>query len=117
MPKVMIVDDDPTTTKLLQTLLELDGFDVVVAPRGYVAIDLAPKTNPDAFLVDYNLQDMEGVELIIRLRANAQFANAPIIMASGLDREEVALEAGANAFLIKPFEPNLLAEMFYDLLG
>ena len=117
MPKVLIVDDDPTTTKLLRTLLELDGFEAEAAARGHLALDKALATHPDAFLIDYHLQDMEGVELVVKLRANSQFAKAPIIMASGLDREDVALKAGANAFLIKPFEPNLLAKMFYDLLG
>ncbi len=117
MPKVLIVDDDPTTVKLLKTLLELDGFDVEIAARGHLAMEKAQDTNPDVFLIDYHLQDMEGVELVAHLRATAQFAQAPIIMASGLDREAEAFDAGANAFLIKPFEPNLLAELFYDLLG
>ncbi|MBN1565048.1 MAG: response regulator [Anaerolineae bacterium] len=117
MPKVLIVDDDPTTTKLLQTLLELDGFEVEVAARGHLAIDKAQETNPDVFLIDYYLQDMKGVELVTHLRATAQFGEAPIIMASGLDHEDEAMAAGANAFLIKPFEPNLLADIFYDLLG
>jgi DNA-binding response OmpR family regulator len=117
LPKVLIVDDDPTTVKLLRTLLELDGFDVEVAARGHLAIDKAQETNPDVFLIDYHLQDMEGVELVAHLRATAQFVQAPIIMASGLDCEDEALKAGANAFLIKPFEPNRLADIFYDLLG
>jgi DNA-binding response OmpR family regulator len=117
LPKVLIVDDDPTTVKLLRTLLELDGFDVEVAARGHMAFEKAQETSPDVFLIDYQLQDMEGVELITHLRAAAQFAQAPIVMASGLDREDEALKAGADAFLIKPFEPNLLAELFYNLLG
>jgi two-component system phosphate regulon response regulator PhoB len=117
LPKVLIVDDDPTTVKLLRTLLELDGFDVDVAARGQMAIEKVQETSPDVFLIDYHLQDMEGVELVAHLRATAQFAQAPIVMASGLDCEDEALEAGANAFLIKPFEPNSLAELFYDLLG
>jgi DNA-binding response OmpR family regulator len=117
LPKILIVDDDRTTVKLLQTLLELDGFEVEVASRGEVALEVADETRPDVFLVDYHLVDMDGVELVSHLRANPQFANAPIIMASGLDKEDEAVDAGANAFLIKPFEPDSLADLFYDLLG
>lgn len=117
MPRVLIVDDDPTTVKLLQTLLELDGFDVSIAARGQIAIDSLDTVHPDAFLIDYHLQDMEGTELVVKLRANPKFAKAPIIMASGLDKSDEAMDAGANEFLVKPFEPNDLAEIFYDLLG
>lgn len=117
MPRVLIVDDDPTTVKLLQTLLELDGFEVSVAPRGQMAFDSLQEFRPDAFLIDFHLHDMDGTELVEMLRANAEFANAPIIMASGLDKEDEALSAGADEFLVKPFEPNLLADIFYDLLG
>ena len=117
MPKILIVDDDRTTTKLLQTLLEMDGFDVVIASRGEKAFDIAREANPDAMLIDYHLSDMEGVELVTRFRADEVFAKTPIVMASGLDVETEALKAGANKFLVKPLEPGSLADMFNGLLG
>ncbi len=116
MPKILIVDDERTTVKLLQTLLEMDGFEVLNAARGQEALEVAQKTPPDAFLVDYRLVDMTGLDLIAALRNQPAFAQTPIVMASGLDMEEQALAAGANLFLIKPFEPNKLADIFYDLL-
>ena len=113
----MIVDDDRTTVKLLQTLLEMDGFVVVNAPRGHTAYAMAHDAKPDLFLVDYHLADMEGVDLIVRLRADPVFASTPIVMASGLNVEGAALKAGANTFLAKPFEPSKLADLFYSLIG
>lgn len=117
MPKILIVDDDRTTVKLLQTLLEMDGFEVLMAARGQAAIELARQNRPDIILVDYHLADMEGSELVIQFRADTAFAELPIVMASGLDMEDVARKAGANEFLIKPFEPSKLAALFYGLLG
>jgi DNA-binding response OmpR family regulator len=112
----MIVDDDRTTVKLLQTLLEMDGFEVVVTGYGQQALALAQKTQPDIFLVDYHLADMDGVELVGQLRANPTFAHTPIVVASGRNVEDQVREAGADLFLIKPFEPNKLASTFLNLL-
>lgn len=117
MPKILIVDDDRTTVKLLQTLLEMDGFEVVMAARGQAALELAREAVPDVFLVDYHLADMAGVELVSLLRAEPMFSKTPIVMASGLNMEEEALKAGANKFLIKPFEPNKLADLFNSMIG
>lgn len=117
MPKILIVDDDRTTVKLLQTLLEMDGFDVSMASRGATALELAQQQKPDVFLVDYHLTDMEGVELVRTLRRDPLFAQTPIVMASGLNVEDSALKAGADRFLFKPFEPGKLADLFNGLIG
>lgn len=117
MPKVMIIDDDRTTVTLLQTLLELDGFDVATVGSGGEAMEAAIREKPDVFLMDYHLSDMEGVDVIRDLRATAEFAKTPIIMASGMNVEEEAKAAGANAFLVKPFEPDDLPKLFNELLA
>lgn len=117
MPKVMIVDDDRTTVKLLQTLLELDGFEVAVAGRGAEVIELAHQFKPDIFLMDYHLSDMDGVDVLRDLRAGGPFVNTPVVIASGLDVEEEVMEAGADRFLIKPFEPDDLPPLFHSLIG
>ena len=117
MPKVMIVDDDQTTVKLLQTLLELDGFDVSISPRGADALSLADKVVPDIFLLDYHLSDMDGVDILREMRAGGPFANTPVVMTSGLDVEDEVMEAGATAFLVKPFEPDDLPVLFNRLIA
>ena len=117
MPKVMIVDDDRTTVTLLKTLLELDGFDVTIVPRGGMVIDKARQEKPDIFLLDYHLADMEGTTVTQNLRADPMFANTPIVMASGLNVEDEAKKAGASMFLVKPFEPSSLAGIFNKLIA
>jgi len=115
--KIMIVDDDRTTVKLLQTLLELDGFDVAVVGRGADVLPHAAASAPELFLMDYHLADADGVDVIRDLRATEQFAQTPIIMTSGLDVEEEALSAGATTFLLKPFEPEELPGLFNRLIA
>ncbi len=113
----MIVDDDRITVGLLRTLLELDGFDVVLAADSETAFDRAKHDRPDAFLVDYHLADMEGTQFVNQLRASEQFARTPVIMTSGLNRADEAMSAGANKFLIKPFDPGDLVSLLKQLLG
>lgn len=117
MPKVMIVDDDHTTVKLLETLLELDGFDVSSVGVGGEVIDAANTFQPDLFLMDYHLSDMDGVDILREMRAGGPFANTPIVMTSGLDVEDEVMAAGASAFLVKPFEPDELPVLFNKLIG
>lgn len=117
MPKVMIVDDEQTTARSLQFLLELDDFEVLVAPSGESAIVMAKESIPDAFLVDFHLLDGEGTDFVRQLRGRPEFLTSPIIMASGLDREEEAIASGANRFLIKPFEYDMLLDELKKLLA
>jgi DNA-binding response OmpR family regulator len=117
VPKVMIVDDDRTTTGLLQTLLELDGFEVILAADGGTAMQIAQENMPDAFLVDFHLSDYEGTDFVRQVRQDARFGQTPVIMTSGLDREEEAMASGADHFLIKPFDPGHLVVILNQLLG
>ncbi len=116
MPLVMIVDDDRITTGLLKTILELDGFEVILTPDEVSALKLTHEKKPDAFVVDYHLHDSEGIDFVKKVRTQEAFKKAPIIMASGVDYEEEALKNGANHFLIKPFDPGDLSEILEDLL-
>jgi two-component system chemotaxis response regulator CheY len=116
VPRILIVEDDQTSVKLLKILLEeVHGHEVTIARRGSEVIALATETHPDVFLIDYHLADMDGVALIRSLRSNPTFEKTPIVMASGLDVEAEATKAGANSFLIKPYEPDELANLFRTL--
>jgi CheY-like chemotaxis protein len=116
LTRVMIVDDDRTMVKLLQTLLELDGFEVSVARLGNEVIERATQFQPDVFLMDYHLPDVDGVEILRQVRAGGPFASTPVVIASGLDVEEEVMAAGANAFLVKPFEPDELPDLLQKLI-
>lgn len=115
--KVMIVDDDKLTVSLLKTLLELDDFEVVPVADGAAAMQRAHEDPPDAFLVDYHLADGEGTDFVEHVRADPKLYQLPVVMTSGLNREDEAMEAGADWFLIKPFDPSELVSVLQKLLG
>lgn len=119
MAKILVVDDDRAMTSLLKTLLEMESpeFEVTTAPMGTQAIDMAHANPPDLIMVDYNLKDMQGTELISYFRQQAEFARTPILMASGMNVEQEAYSAGANLFLLKPFEPSQIASTLLNLIG
>ena len=116
MPKVLIVDDDRTTVGLLKTLLELDGFTVDAVPDSMSGRTVALDVIPDAFLVDFHLADSEGTDFVRWLRSEELFERTPVVMASGMEREDAATQAGANKFLIKPFDPSDLVDILNALL-
>lgn len=117
MAKVMIVDDDQTTTSLLETLLELDGFVVTSVSRGGDVINRAEEFQPDIFLMDYHLTDTQGVVVLREIRKHNTLHNIPVIIASGMDVEDEVIAAGANVFLVKPFEPGDLPRLFNELIN
>ncbi|NDJ62569.1 MAG: response regulator [Chloroflexi bacterium] len=116
MPKIMIVDDDTSMVKLLQTLLELDGFEVTAVIRGGDVLPKVQEVQPDLIMMDYHLTDMDGVDIIRDMRADPTYDNLPIIVASGLDVEDEVMDAGATRFIVKPFEPGDLPGMFNELI-
>lgn len=119
MAKILLIDDDRSITNLLKTLLELesDEFDVRVAAMGEEAWQQIQSTPPDLVMIDYHLKDMNGVELISRIRRSAAIAHIPIVMASGLDVSAEAKAAGVDMFLLKPFEPGDIPNLFLELIG
>ncbi|TVR21198.1 MAG: response regulator [Anaerolineaceae bacterium] len=118
MTTVMIVDNDHTTIKLLSQLLELEGFDVILAedPEGAMQ---AARANPslDVVLIDYHLSDdVKGTQIIEQLRREG-FADLPIVVMSGMNVESESLASGADHFLAKPFEPNDLPVILRQAIG
>lgn len=100
---VLLVDDEPQTRRVLRPVLKGRGFDVVEAENGQQAIKEAAYHNPDIVLLDLGLPDLDGVEVIRRLR---EWSSVPIIVLSVREREEdkiEALDSGADDYLTKPF--------------
>jgi DNA-binding response OmpR family regulator len=107
--KVMIVDDDRTMNLLLKTLLELDGFAVVQAPRGDQVISVALAEHPDAILMDVHIAEVDGIVLLKQIRQHPTLKSLPVIMSSGMDVEIECRAAGADAFILKPYPPDQLS--------
>lgn len=113
--KVFIIDDDPTMVTLLHTLLELEGYQVTTTEDWADIAGAALKANPDVVLMDYFLPGTDGSKVLLALRSTPGYEHLGIIMTSGMDREDECLEAGADAFLLKPYSPDHLLETIRDL--
>jgi putative two-component system response regulator len=104
---VLIVDDEACNVKLLETLLQAEGYATIVARNGNQALALAASANPDLILLDVMMPDMGGFETVERLKVDPQTKQIPVIMVTALDDRESklhALEAGAEEFLSKPID-------------
>ena len=109
---ILVVEDDPSIRKLITTTLKAHEYRYLSAANGQSAILEASSHNPDIVLLDLGLPDMDGVEIIRKIRA---WSNMPIIVISARseDSDKIeALDAGADDYLTKPFAaPELLARI------
>ncbi|MGD8813920.1 MAG: response regulator [Anaerolineales bacterium] len=108
MEKILIYDDDLTMASLLKTLLELDGYEVIQAKQERSLIPMVRAEKPDVILLDVFLVETDGLDLLAELRATKDLADTRIIMTSGMELGHEAAEAGADAFLLKPYTPDQL---------
>lgn len=111
-PLILIVDDEKIIRSFLKVSLETQGYKCIEADSGAGALMLAASHNPDVLVLDLGLPDIDGLEVIKRLREISQIPIV-IVSARGHDREKVeALDAGADDYLTKPFSvPELLARI------
>jgi two-component system, OmpR family, KDP operon response regulator KdpE len=103
MSTVLVVDDEPQIRRALRTSLEAHGHEVVAVGTGEEAIVAAAERAPELVFLDLGLPDVDGVEVIRRVRA---FSEVPVIVLSVRDRQAdkvAALDAGADDYLTKPF--------------
>jgi two-component system response regulator RpaA len=116
MVNVMIVDDDVEVLGTLERLLGRDGFEVIGIDRGLKAIEYLDKnTLPDLLILDVDMPGMTGIEVCRHLRGDSRFITLPILFLTALgavDHVVEGLDAGADDYVIKPFElPELRARV------
>src|SRR5512136_441097 len=103
LPRILVVDDEPAIRRFLNTALDTGEFSLHQAENGHGALAAAAALKPDIILLDLGLPDMDGVEVIERIR---EWSQVPIIVLSVREREDdkvKALDAGADDYLSKPF--------------
>lgn len=107
--RVLVVDDDPKTVRLVCLYLERDGYHVRTAYNGRDALELAREFDPDLIVLDLMLPEIDGIEVCRRLRAESDVL---VVMLTARTTEEdklIGLEGGADDYVIKPFSPRELA--------
>ena len=118
--KILIVDDDLDTLRLVGLMLQRQGYQISAATNGQQGLDKAFEEDPDLILLDVMMPDMDGYEVTRRLRQNPSTSNTPILMFTAktqLDDKVVGFEVGANDYLTKPTHPSELQARVKTLLA
>ena len=118
--KILLVDDEPNIVLLLETRLKANGFQVVSAADGLAALEAVKKEKPDLIILDLMLPKMDGYKVCGLLKKDTRFAKIPIlIFTARAQAEDIKLgqELGADAYIVKPFDPKTLLEKIQELIG
>lgn len=103
--KVLVIDDDPMTCNLIETILQMDNYETAsanaIGSEGIVS--LLDSEKPDIIILDFHLGPQETLQFVVEIRSNESWQQLPILMTSAIDRKKNSLAAGANDFLLKPF--------------
>jgi DNA-binding response OmpR family regulator len=108
---VLVADDDADIVRFVEVNLRLEGFQVVTARDGQEALAKALDLQPDVILLDVLMPRIDGYTVCARLRADQRGVAIPVILLTAnfiSADEQVALEAGADDFVVKPFDPREL---------
>lgn len=117
---VLVVDDDPVILRLLEVNFDMEGYTVLSAADGAAALEVARESHPDVVVSDVMMPRMSGIELVQALRADDRTSDIPILLLSAKAQNadvKAGLDAGADAYLTKPFEPLELVERVAALLA
>jgi CheY-like chemotaxis protein len=120
-PTILVVDDDPDLQKLIRTYLSLEGYRMRAAlKRDDILVALRQQPPPDLILLDVQLPDANGFDLLVRMRQHPVLKTMPVIMLTAeATRESVlrGLQGGCDGYVTKPFEPDLLITAVKAVLG
>lgn len=120
--KLLVVDDSSTMRRIIKNTLSRLGYEDVLEGEDGVQGWTALNENPGIgmLITDWNMPEMNGLELVKKVRADGRFADLPIIMVTtegGKAEVITALKAGVNNYIVKPFTPQVLKEKLAAVLG
>ncbi len=113
--RLLVVDNDSKTLKLLELRLKNDGYQTTVCDNGRQALQLLNQVRPELILVDVNMPGMSGLEVLSEVKLKAQ--DIPVVIITAYSSEEIAVEAmkkGANDYIIKPFNSKEISQVIKE---
>ena len=111
---ILIVDDEPEITKLLERILTMEGHTVALASNGDEAVRKAEEVSPDLILMDITMPDMDGYEATSRIKNLPALQDTPVIFLTGKNPDEDggrSFAVGGAAFLCKPFKEHQIRDI------
>jgi DNA-binding response OmpR family regulator len=118
MPKIMLIEDDQTMRSLLNTLLDMEGYTIVIPVMDNIEsiFNSLLVEKPDLVLLDVNLRQGTGFDLMQNIRNDGDLKSTRILMSSGMDYRSECLAAGAHGFLLKPYMSTDLIRLINNIL-
>lgn len=110
---ILIIDDDPATTRLLEVLLTREGYNIRTENLSANAVESSKEYNPNLIILDLMMPGIDGMTVCKDMKKDPDLGDVPIIMFSAVSQAEVqtkALEAGINEYITKPIHPNDLKQ-------
>src|SRR5688500_4927596 len=104
MARVLVVEDDAAIGQVLQRSLQLEGYEVALAPDGVTALERAYDFEPDAVILDLGLPRLDGIDVAKRIRKDSEVPILMLTAREGIESRVEGLDAGADDYLVKPFE-------------
>ncbi len=118
--RILVVDDEVQMVEMLKLRLEANNYDVISAFDGESGLDAAKKKKPDLIILDLMLPKMDGYKVCGLLKKDPSYAEIPIIIFTAKAQAKdinLGKEAGAEAYLTKPYEPEILLGKIKEVLG
>jgi two-component system chemotaxis response regulator CheY len=118
MKTCLVVDDSGVTRKIARRILEEMNFQIVEAEDGEKALEACQRELPDAILLDWNMPVMDGLEFLGHLRRMPGGDRPQVVFCTtenGMDHIARALRAGANEYIMKPFDKDIVAAKFQEI--
>ena len=119
MSKILIIEDEPDTAKVVAKRLAQHGLDSVVAVDAYEGVKLAHKEKPDLIILDLMLPAGGGLSVLKNIKMAAEIRSTPVVVLTGIKNEDYkqqVLGQGIEAYLEKPYEPDVLISTIQDIL-
>ncbi len=117
--KILVVDDEVQLVEMIKMRLEASGYEIISAHDGQNGLDKAKKEKPDLMILDLMLPKIDGYKVCRMLKFDEKYKQIPIILFSARAQEEdkkIGEEVGADAYIIKPFDPQALLGKIKELL-
>ncbi len=118
--KVLVVDDEPDVLLLCRVNLEFEGYNVVEASDGEMAMEVVRAERPDVVLLDVMMPKMDGWQVLAAIKADPDLKDTPVVMltAKVQDQDQIrGWSSGAAEYITKPFSPLALSQVIQDVLS
>ncbi|MDI6873067.1 MAG: response regulator [Actinomycetota bacterium] len=118
--KVLVIDDEPAIHKLLQTILEHEGFQIMGLEERKDTRETVARRRPDVIILDIMMPEVDGFQILKMLKEDEETRDIPVLVLtvrSLREDREMAMALGADLYMTKPFQPSELVEVVRSLAG